>query len=151
MHSIFKWFKGLCDIIVKDMPKDRNNMMIGISACLLGNPVRYDGGHKKDLFIIGEMDGIARLEPVCPEADCGLLVPREPMRLEGDTGSPRLVTMDTGADHTDWVLAWAKDRVRGLEGLCGFIFKARSPSGYRVCLDKELTTPWHGQQWRCQQ
>ena len=132
MHLSIEWFKGLCDIIVKDMPKDINNLKIGISACLLGNPVRYDGGHKKDLFIIGEMDGIARLVPICPEADCGLSVPREPMRLEGNAApgfaGPRLVTIDTGADHTDRVLAWANDRIKGLHGICGFIFKARSPS-----------------------
>ncbi len=132
MHLSIEWFKGLCDIIVKDMPKDINNMRIGISSCLLGNPVRYDGGHKKNLFIIRQMDGIARLVPICPEVDCGLSVPREPMRLEGNAApgfaGPRLVTIDTGADHTGRILAWAKDRIGGLEDIRGFIFKARSPS-----------------------
>ena len=68
--------------------------------------------------------------PVCPEVECGLPVPRESMRLVGDPDSPRLVTSKSGVDHTDRMVRWAERRVKELEedGLCGFIFKSKSPS-----------------------
>jgi uncharacterized protein YbgA (DUF1722 family)/uncharacterized protein YbbK (DUF523 family) len=103
---------------------------LGISACLLGEKVRYDGGHKLDRFLTDTLGRYAEYVPVCPEVECGMGVPRESMRLEGAAESPRLVTVWTGRDLTGQMLDWAKGRVRELEGegLCGFIFKSGSPS-----------------------
>ena len=103
---------------------------IGISSCLLGESVRYDGGHKLDRFLADTLGQHVDYVPVCPEVECGLGVPREAMHLAGDPQSPRLVTTRTGVDLTDRMKSWAARRVRELasEGLSGFIFKSRSPS-----------------------
>lgn len=103
---------------------------IGISSCLLGNKVRYDGGHTHDRFITDTLGPYFEFVPVCPEVECGLPVPREAMRLEGDPNAPRLMTIKTRIDHTAKMNQWAKTRVRKLEKelLCGFIFKKNSPS-----------------------
>ncbi len=103
---------------------------LGISTCLLGEKVRYDGGHQLDHFLTDTFGQYVDYVPVCPEVECGLGTPREPMRLEGDPESPRLVTTQTQIDQTDQVLKWANKRVHVLEkeNLAGFIFKNRSPS-----------------------
>ncbi len=103
---------------------------LGISACLLGERVRYDGGDRRDGFLAEELGRRVEYVAVCPEVGCGLPVPREAMRLTGDPASPRLVTMDTGIDHTERLLSWASVRLKAMEaeGVRGFIFKARSPS-----------------------
>jgi uncharacterized protein YbgA (DUF1722 family)/uncharacterized protein YbbK (DUF523 family) len=103
---------------------------LGISACLLGEPVRFDGGHQWDRFITDTLGKYVEFVPVCPEAECGLGVPREAMRLVGNPEAPRLVTVRTKVDLTDRMVAWARKRVGELEqeGLCGFIFKSKSPS-----------------------
>jgi uncharacterized protein YbgA (DUF1722 family)/uncharacterized protein YbbK (DUF523 family) len=103
---------------------------LGISSCLLGNEVRYDGGHRLDRFLTDTLGQFASFVPVCPEVECGFSVPREPMRLVGQPQSPRLVTVRSQVDHTERMLQWARSRVMQLEqeGLCGFIFKSGSPS-----------------------
>ncbi len=103
---------------------------LGISTCLLGENVRYDGGHKLDRFLTETLGQYVEYVPVCPEVECGLPVPRESMHLEGDPDSPRLVTIRTKRDLTERMIQWARKRVAGLEkeGLCGFIFKSDSPS-----------------------
>lgn len=103
---------------------------IGISSCLMGNNVRYDGGHKLDRYIRDTLGRYFTFVPVCPEVECGLPVPRESMRLVGDPSSPHLVTTRTAIDHTERMLTWSRKRVRSLEqeNLCGFIFKKNSPS-----------------------
>ncbi len=103
---------------------------LGISTCLLGKSVRYDGGHKLDHFLAETLGKYVEYVPVCPEVDCGMPVPRESMHLEGDIESPRLVTTRTGIDKTDQMLNWAGKRVVELEKdrLMGFIFKSDSPS-----------------------
>ena len=107
---------------------DRIN--VGISTCLTGESVRYDGGHKLDHFLTDTLGQYVAYLPVCPEVECGLSVPRESMRLIGKPDSPRLVTLKTKIDHTDRMLTWAARRVKELEKeeLCGFIFKSKSPS-----------------------
>ena len=97
---------------------------IGISRCLLGESVRYDGGHKKDRYLTDTLGKYLEYVPVCPEVEYGLGIPREALRLVGNPESPRLVTSRTGADHTEGMLKYAEERVRELkkEGLCGFIF-----------------------------
>lgn len=103
---------------------------LGISSCLLGNPVRYDGGHKLDRFIKETLGRYVQFVPVCPEVECGLPVPRESMRLTGDPAAPRLVAPRSGIDHTARMNTWARERLEQLarEKLCGFIFKKDSPS-----------------------
>lgn len=109
---------------------EAGKIRLGISACLLGQPVRYDGGHKLDRFIVDTLGKFVEFVPVCPEVECGLPVPREAMRLVGDPHHPRLVTVRSGIDHTERMLTWARRRVAELEKeeLCGFIFKSDSPS-----------------------
>ncbi len=103
---------------------------LGISTCLLGENVRYDGGHKLDRFLTETLGLYVEYFPVCPEVECGLPVPRESMHLEGDPESPRLVTSRTKEDITERMVSWADKRVVELEkeDLCGFIFKSDSPS-----------------------
>jgi uncharacterized protein YbgA (DUF1722 family)/uncharacterized protein YbbK (DUF523 family) len=103
---------------------------LGISACLLGENVRYDGGHRLDRLLTDTLGQYVEYVPVCPEVECGLPVPRESMHLEGDPDSPRLVTIRTKQDMTDRMVKWAQKRVIELEreDLCGFIFKSDSPS-----------------------
>ena len=103
---------------------------LGISACLLGENVRYDGGHKLDRFLTDTLGQYVKFVSVCPEVECGLGVPREPMHLEGDPESPRLVRIRTKKDMADRMITWAQKRVAELErvNLCGFIFKSDSPS-----------------------
>ena len=103
---------------------------IGISTCLLGENVRYDGGHKLDRFLRDTLGQYVQYVPVCPEVECGLGIPRESMHLEGDPENPRLVTTRTGVDMTGRMTRWASQRVKELESedLSGFIFKSRSPS-----------------------
>jgi len=103
---------------------------VGISACLLGEKVRYDGGHKLDKYISDTLGNYFEWFPLCPEVEYGLPVPRESMHLVGDPASPRIVTIRTGVDHTDGMKKWAADKLRQLdkEDLCGFIFKSKSPS-----------------------
>jgi len=103
---------------------------LGISRCLLGENVRYDGGHKLDRFLTDTLGQYVEYIPVCPEVECGLPIPRESLRLVGNPDSPRLVTTRTKQDLTDRMTQWARKRVLELEkeGLFGFIFKSDSPS-----------------------
>ncbi len=103
---------------------------VGISACLLGEKVRYDGGHKLDHYLKDTLGEYVEWVSVCPEVETGLPVPREAMRLVGDPESPRLVTIKTGIDLTERMQIWSHKRLRELEkkDLCGFVFKSRSPS-----------------------
>jgi uncharacterized protein YbgA (DUF1722 family)/uncharacterized protein YbbK (DUF523 family) len=107
-----------------------DKIRLGISTCLLGENVRYDGGHKRDRFIIETLGQFIEFVPVCPEVECGLPVPRESMHLAGDPQSPRLVTTRSKIDHTERMVHWARKRVGELEkeNLCGFVFKSNSPS-----------------------
>ena len=103
---------------------------LGVSSCLLGERVRYDGGHKLDHFLTDTLGAYVDWVLVCPEVESGLSVPREAMHLVGDVEAPRLVTIRTGVDHTSRMRQWAKKKVTTLatEDLCGFVFKSRSPS-----------------------
>jgi uncharacterized protein YbgA (DUF1722 family)/uncharacterized protein YbbK (DUF523 family) len=105
-------------------------LRLGVSACLLGQPVRFDGGHKHDRWITGELGRYVEFVPVCPEVEAGFGVPREAMRLVGDPEVPRLMTVRSGRDMTNAMESWAAKRSEELAGenLCGFIFKSKSPS-----------------------
>ncbi len=123
---------------------------LGISRCLLGEKVRYDGGHKMDRFLTDTLGKYVDYVPVCPEVECGMGVPRETLHLEGDPDNPRLVTSRTNIDHTDRMNKWARQRVKALskEDLCGFIFKKKSPSSglFNVAVRNDRGIPQHNGQ-----
>ncbi|WP_242396042.1 DUF523 domain-containing protein [Anaeromyxobacter oryzisoli] len=114
---------------------------VGVSACLLGAKVRYDGGDRRDAIVVEALGRLFEWVPVCPEVEVGMAVPREPIRLVGSPGAPRLVGERSGRDHTVAMRAYAERRVAALaaEGLAGYVTKASSPScgleGVRVWPD----------------
>lgn len=103
---------------------------IGISACLLGQRVRYDGGDKRDSFLTETFGRYVEWVPVCPELEVGMGVPREPVRLEGLSSSPRMIAERSGKDWTEAMNRFAAKRVRdlGALGLSGYVLKKNSPS-----------------------
>ncbi|MFO7576780.1 MAG: DUF523 and DUF1722 domain-containing protein [Pelovirga sp.] len=108
-----------------------DKIRLGISACLLGAEVRYDGGHKLDRYLRDVLGSYVEYVPVCPEVEIGLPVPRESLRLvEDDARGVRLVFSRSGVDMTEQMERWAQQRVMALEAenLDGFVFKSKSPS-----------------------
>lgn len=107
-------------------PKPR----IGISACLLGQEVRYDGGHKRNAFLVETLGRYVEWVPVCPEVELGMSTPRPPIRLERRGVEVRLVMPSTGDDYTDAMRGYAERRVEALAAmdLDGYILKQDSPS-----------------------
>lgn len=102
---------------------------VGISSCLLGAKVRFDGGHKRDAYITGTLGQYFDFVPVCPEAAIGLGTPREPIRLVGDPEHPRAVGVRTAdLDATDRLAAYGRQMGREMVGISGYIFKRASPS-----------------------
>jgi uncharacterized protein YbgA (DUF1722 family)/uncharacterized protein YbbK (DUF523 family) len=103
---------------------------VGISACLLGQGVRFDGGHKRDRYITDTLGKFFEWVPVCPEVEMGLGTPRETLRLVGEPEDPRVVFFKTGEDVTDGMQTWAKERLDALAklDLSGYILKSDSPS-----------------------
>jgi uncharacterized protein YbgA (DUF1722 family)/uncharacterized protein YbbK (DUF523 family) len=103
---------------------------LGVSACLLGDEVRYDGGHKRDAFLVDTLGPFVEWVPVCPEVEVGLGVPRPSLRLIGASINPRLVVEKTGEDLTARMERWASRRVAELSelGLHGYVLKRGSPS-----------------------
>lgn len=110
------------------MPEEK--IRLGVSSCLLGEKVRFDGGHKHDRFLTQTLGRYVDYVPVCPEVEMGLPTPRETLRLVGEPDAQRLVFSKSGEDITERMKSWAHKRVVELEkeNLCGFIFKAKSPS-----------------------
>ncbi|HYN21288.1 MAG TPA: DUF523 domain-containing protein [Thermoanaerobaculia bacterium] len=105
-------------------------LRIGVSSCLLGEEVRYDGGHKREAVLVEVLGREVEWVPVCPEVEIGLGTPRPPMNLVRIGGETRLITAETGADHTAAMRSYAERRVEELAGerLAGYIFKKDSPS-----------------------
>ena len=105
-------------------------LRLGISRCLLGDEVRFDGGHKRDNFLTDVFGRYVEWVPVCPEVEAGLGTPREAMRLVGDPRHPRLVTIRSGTDHTQALVRMTDDRIEELKklDLSGYVFKKDSPS-----------------------
>jgi uncharacterized protein YbgA (DUF1722 family)/uncharacterized protein YbbK (DUF523 family) len=105
------------------------SIVIGVSSCLLGRQVRFDGGHKRDAFVVDTLAPHVRFVPVCPEVELGLGTPRETLRLIRRDGDVRMV-MQSGEDYTDAMRLFARRRVIALgdEDLDGYILKKDSPS-----------------------
>lgn len=105
-------------------------LRVGVSSCLLGRAVRYDGGHKRDDFLTDVLGPFVEWVPVCPEVEIGLGTPRPTLRLEGDASSPRLVMPSTGEDHTVTMQRYAEKKVAALAraDLSGYVLKKNSPS-----------------------
>ena len=103
---------------------------IGISACLLGQPVRFDGGHKRDAFLTETFGRFVEWVPVCPEIECGFGTPREAMRLVRVEHGVRLLTIKTGIDLTAPMERFSRSRTSALGGedLSGYVLKKDSPS-----------------------
>jgi uncharacterized protein YbbK (DUF523 family)/uncharacterized protein YbgA (DUF1722 family) len=108
----------------------QGRLRLGISACLLGEGVRYDGGDKRAPLLCDVVACRVDWIPVCPEVEIGLATPRPPMVLLGGSRAPRLWTPSTGADHTRAMRTWARQKVAQLAGqrLAGYVLKSRSPS-----------------------
>ena len=113
-----------------DEDRSRRPIRVGISACLLGEQVRFDGGHKRDAFLTETFGRFVEWVPVCPEVECGLGTPREAMRLLREERGPRLVTMKTARDLTASMERFARTRAAALaaEDLSGYVLKKDSPS-----------------------
>lgn len=111
---------------------DRRRLRVGVSSCLLGNRVRYDGGHKKSDSLARLIAPYADFVPVCPEAEIGLGTPREPVRLLMRADQQiRLEGVASGVDHTARMERYARataERLCGPDGVDGFVFMDRSPS-----------------------
>jgi uncharacterized protein YbgA (DUF1722 family)/uncharacterized protein YbbK (DUF523 family) len=105
-------------------------LRLGVSSCLLGASVRYDGGHKRDRFLTDVLGRYVEWVPVCPEVESGMDTPRESVRLEGDVAAPRMVGVGSRTDHTAAMRRFAAARVRALAALelSGYVFKKDSPS-----------------------
>lgn len=106
-----------------------NHIPVGISACLLGEQVRFDGGHKRLSFATDELAPYVRYEPVCPEMSIGLPVPRPALRLVKQQDEVHLCfSKEGGSEVTDAMRSWSAERVKSLHHLCGYILCAKSPS-----------------------
>jgi uncharacterized protein YbgA (DUF1722 family)/uncharacterized protein YbbK (DUF523 family) len=120
-------------------------VVIGISSCLLGREVRYDGSHKRNDFLADTFGRFVRWLPVCPEVEVGLPTPRDSLRLESSKQGLRMVAPKTGADITDSMEKFSRSRVAQLAEaeLCGYVFKKGSPSCglYRVRVYNESGMP----------
>lgn len=99
---------------------------VGVSACLLGEAVRHDGGHKWNRAVAELVGREVDWVPVCPEVEVGMPVPREPVVLTG--AGPRMIGVATGTDHTDAMVGFAEKRIAALAPLDGYVLKRGSPS-----------------------
>jgi uncharacterized protein YbgA (DUF1722 family)/uncharacterized protein YbbK (DUF523 family) len=112
---------------MSDMPSGK--IAIGISSCLLGEEVRFDGGHKRDSYILGTLSDYFAFQAVCPEVAIGLPIPRPPIRLVQHEGGIHVVGVrDPSVDVTDKLHHYGKKMAAEMTGISGFIFKRASPS-----------------------
>jgi uncharacterized protein YbgA (DUF1722 family)/uncharacterized protein YbbK (DUF523 family) len=103
---------------------------MGVSSCLLGKEVRFDGGHKRDRFMTDLLGRFVEWVPVCPEVEVGMGTPRPALRLVGGGDDVRMVEIKSRRDHTRAMRTYSARRVRALRALdlCGYVFKKDSPS-----------------------
>ncbi|MBI3547171.1 MAG: DUF1722 domain-containing protein [Gammaproteobacteria bacterium] len=108
---------------------EHKKIRLGISSCLLGQRVRYDGNHKQNDFVVGTLGRFFEWVPVCPEVAIGLGVPRPPIRLVTSQGATRaLGVKDASLDVTQKLATYGKQQARKLDDISGYIFKSKSPS-----------------------
>jgi len=107
-----------------------SRIKIGVSSCLLGEKVRWDGNHKQDAVVKNQLGRIFEWVPTCPEVEIGMGIPREAVHLTGSSKSPRMVGTTTATDWTQRMNRYSKKRSRELAkmNVCGYIFKSKSPS-----------------------
>ena len=112
-----------------DLPKSPK-LRLGVSACLLGQEVRFDGGHKHMPFLTRILGDFVEWVPVCPEVEMGMSIPRETIRLVGTPENPRLIAPKSGTDHTEAMQTWSQKRLKelGALDLDGYVLKKDSPS-----------------------
>jgi uncharacterized protein YbbK (DUF523 family) len=105
-------------------------LRIGVSTCLLGHEVRFDGGHKRDIFLTETLAHFVEFVPVCPEMEIGLGAPRETLRLERHDDAVRLIANRSRIDHTEKMRTYTQRRVAAIarENLSGYVLKKNSPS-----------------------
>jgi uncharacterized protein YbgA (DUF1722 family)/uncharacterized protein YbbK (DUF523 family) len=104
-------------------------LRLGVSACLLGARARFDGGHKRNRFIIEELGAHFEFVPFCHEVAIGMGTPRTSIRLVGKVQAPRAIgSRNDSLDVTDALREYSTGTARRLDGLCGFVFKKDSPS-----------------------
>ncbi len=117
-------------LIARTQESRDDEIRIGVSSCLLGQEVRYDGGHKHDHFLTDTVGRFVTYVPVCPEVDIGLGIPRESIQLARTEDGIRLVAPRSGRDLTDTMRDYAREKIRSLESLdlSGYILKKNSPS-----------------------
>ena len=109
--------------------KTSKKIVIGISSCLLGQKVRFDGNHKEQRLITGKLSNAFEFVPTCPEMAIGLGVPRTPIHLKGDENKQRLVNIrDESVDLTSQLVEFGEKRANELNHISGYIFKKGSPS-----------------------
>ncbi len=113
-----------------DSKSERHEVKVVVSGCLMGERVRYDGGHKLHALLTTKVAALVTLVSVCPEAELGLGIPRETVHLLQHQGRVRMRGTETGIDHTQAMRDWAEMRVKELieDGAAGFVLKAGSPS-----------------------
>src|SRR3954468_18540556 len=113
-----------------DRPRTLSVIRLGISACLVGQEVRFDGGHKREHYLTDELGQYVEWVPVCPEVEVGMGTPREPVQLVRVGQTTRMMTANTRIDYTDRMNEWARARVELLarEDLDGYVLKSKSPS-----------------------
>jgi uncharacterized protein YbgA (DUF1722 family)/uncharacterized protein YbbK (DUF523 family) len=109
---------------------DEAELRVGISSCLLGQEVRFDGGHKRDRWLTDVLAPYVEWVPVCPEVELGMGVPREPVHLVRAAGDVRMVGTRSRRDWTDAMRGFAERRAEALRrlDLCGYVLKKDSPS-----------------------
>jgi len=107
-----------------------DKIKIGVSSCLIGEKVRWNGDHKQNYYIKDTLCKYFKYVPVCPEIEVGMGVPRETVALYGNLKKPRMISKKAKTDWTDRMHRYAKSRIKELAGedLCGYIFKSKSPS-----------------------
>lgn len=104
--------------------------VIGVSRCLLGERVRYDGGARYEPYIIESLESIADLMGLCPEVECGMPIPREPAEIGGTPLSPAFICVHTGRNLTSLLMPWVRQRLElfAREPVHGMVLKSNSPS-----------------------
>ncbi|MFT5291157.1 MAG: hypothetical protein ACI8QS_000447 [Planctomycetota bacterium] len=114
----------------RDWHDEQEPLRVGVSSCLLGEQVRFDGGHKRDRFVVDVLGPWVEWVPVCPEVEIGMTIPRPSIHLEVGSGAQRLVAPSTGEDFTDRMDAFSGRKLGELDalGLDGYVLKKNSPS-----------------------